>query len=590
MSQVSFNNNTVRWVVGTAVAAGVLGWHARQFLPFMADDAFISLRYSDRLIHGQGLTWSDGPRVEGYTNLLWVLGCALLGLVMDLVLAARLLAFASASAVLAAVVFVGRSSWAGWFVATAIAVGLALSGPMGVWAMGGLEQPLLCAGLAWTVVGLLDSTPRRWVAISAVVAVLSRADAISIVGLIFGLRLLVEPRAWRALLRVAVWPVGALTLQLAFRRLYYREWVPNTARLKASFSMNRLEEGWHYVMDGWRVWSALLVVAVLVSVVMLAFKLQRRFIVLGLVPSLAWAAYVSAIGGDIFPARRHLLVIVVLLSLHVVVGLVLVAKKSRAAAAVLAVGLCLAQLHWAKTDPRSLDAKHERWEWDAATTGPFFARVFGAKDALMAIDAAGSLGYFSRLPAIDMLGLNDFEIARRLPAGWGKGSLSFDLHNVGAPDSVLSRRPTLIIPCTTIGHDGPCAFIPSSARLFAHPDFATNYMRVAYRAEGLGVFNSVVYVRRDSAAAIEKTSKGTILKPPSLAHDGAVLKELGHRVVVEVPPGAAVSLGNQALGCPWRVDGDQRLQLEQTQNGPLWLKNPTTAVLHAAGVACALTP
>jgi hypothetical protein len=43
------------------------------YWPFMADDAFLSLRYSERLMNGKGLTWSDGQRVEGYPNLLWVL-------------------------------------------------------------------------------------------------------------------------------------------------------------------------------------------------------------------------------------------------------------------------------------------------------------------------------------------------------------------------------------------------------------------------------------------------------------------------------------------------------------------------------------
>ena len=51
----------------------------RDVLPWIVDDAFISLRYADRLVAGEGLTWTDGERVEGYSNLLWVLATALLG-------------------------------------------------------------------------------------------------------------------------------------------------------------------------------------------------------------------------------------------------------------------------------------------------------------------------------------------------------------------------------------------------------------------------------------------------------------------------------------------------------------------------------
>ena len=75
----------------TLAAAALLLAHAARELPFFADDGFISLRYAQRLLEGRGLTWTDGEAVEGYSNLLWVLGCAGLGaLGLDLVTAARL--------------------------------------------------------------------------------------------------------------------------------------------------------------------------------------------------------------------------------------------------------------------------------------------------------------------------------------------------------------------------------------------------------------------------------------------------------------------------------------------------------------------
>src|ERR1700757_5119963 len=63
-----------------AAILGVLMFlQLRHFSPFITDDAFISLRYSQRLLKGHGLTWNDLRPVEGYTNLLWVLACAALG-------------------------------------------------------------------------------------------------------------------------------------------------------------------------------------------------------------------------------------------------------------------------------------------------------------------------------------------------------------------------------------------------------------------------------------------------------------------------------------------------------------------------------
>jgi hypothetical protein len=62
------------WVVVLVVASGVaVIATAASVFPFFSDDAFISLRYAQRLAHGQGLTWTDGDRTEGYSDLLWVL-------------------------------------------------------------------------------------------------------------------------------------------------------------------------------------------------------------------------------------------------------------------------------------------------------------------------------------------------------------------------------------------------------------------------------------------------------------------------------------------------------------------------------------
>jgi hypothetical protein len=40
---------------------------------FGLDDAYISYRYAENLIHGNGLVYNPGERVEGYSNFLYVL-------------------------------------------------------------------------------------------------------------------------------------------------------------------------------------------------------------------------------------------------------------------------------------------------------------------------------------------------------------------------------------------------------------------------------------------------------------------------------------------------------------------------------------
>ena len=152
-SRLTWKSPNVCLGVGVLVCALVLGVHAAQYYPFMPDDAFISLRYSKRLLMGHGLTWTSGAQVEGYSNLTWVLACAMLGAFgLDLVLAARLIAAVSTLSVMVAVAYAFRPSrGAGLVSALTGLLGFAVCVPVAVWSLAGLEQPLVCAFLAWAV-------------------------------------------------------------------------------------------------------------------------------------------------------------------------------------------------------------------------------------------------------------------------------------------------------------------------------------------------------------------------------------------------------------------------------------------------------
>ncbi|MBK7758077.1 MAG: hypothetical protein IPI35_17100 [Deltaproteobacteria bacterium] len=62
--------------LGGIVLAALVGAVAQASV---VDDAFVSFRYVNNLLSGHGLVWNLDERVEGYTNLLWVLLLAALG-------------------------------------------------------------------------------------------------------------------------------------------------------------------------------------------------------------------------------------------------------------------------------------------------------------------------------------------------------------------------------------------------------------------------------------------------------------------------------------------------------------------------------
>jgi len=516
--------------VAVAVAAiGALIWHASRILPFLADDALISLRYAERLVEGKGLTWTDGERVEGYSNLLWILAAAALRVVgIDLILAARLLGGLGMGAAIAALVWAhrprGRS--AGWTLpATIGALGIAASGPIAVWVVGGLEQAAVAGLLAWAIALVLpmaeSGRPGRMLpaSIPLALACLARPDGALFTAVVAAALVLawgISTRSIAGALRLCALPAATYLGQLAFRLAYYGDWVPNPARVKVAFTSVRLIGGATYV--GWAyLWLSGLTILGLLSLAALVDARRRRRILVIALPLVAWSAYVSVVGGDIFPGRRHAVPIAVLLAFLAAEGLAWAAERSRGwAIGGWAVGLtCIGVLVFAQgKDPENQRAKDERWEWGGEPIGLVLRKAFEEKQPLMAVDPAGCLPYWSRLPSLDMLGLNDRWLAMHPPPGAGTGHLA---HEFGDGKYVYSRKPDLVLFCSPWGSDRGC--FRGDRELLALPEFRRDYRMVTFEGKKTipgkepFIVRSKIFVRKESETIGIRRDGGGVTVP-----------------------------------------------------------------------------
>jgi arabinofuranosyltransferase len=314
-------NLTVLSVVAlTAICAIALALQIYHFKPFIVDDGYISLRYSQRLLEGHGLTWNDmRPAVEGYSNLLWVLICAGLGaLGMKLETAAHLLGVVTTVAGIAAVaaqVYRDFPAKVRFISALIGCLALSLSAPVAVWSLGGLEQPLLAGLLAWAAyfgvrwVSTAKGNPRDADAMGLLLglAVLSRADAALFTALFYVGAVLADGVRMRTLIaraRLLLIPMVFFLGQEIFRHAYYGAWLPNTAYVKLAFTWHRLYAGLRYDLYGFGSEFVFLVLT-LMGCVALWIAGKRRQVILLATVSVGWLIYVVAIGGDIFPSYRH---------------------------------------------------------------------------------------------------------------------------------------------------------------------------------------------------------------------------------------------------------------------------------------------
>lgn len=414
------------------------------YMPFISDDALISMRYSQRLASGDGLTWTEGPRVEGYSNLLWVLLTAAgICVGIDGVLTVRLLGIFSMAGVVFSILYAyRRNSNEAYIVVLLFAV---LSAPIAVWAIGGLEQPLVAVLLAlsipliWRIIDhrkpgaglfLTSSIPLAFLCITRPDGVLFTFAAVLV--------LLFSGHGRKSFI-LAILPALFILLQLGFRLVYYDDYLPNTARIKIHPSVHYIFCGIKYILQGAFALFPLSLFAFVAAITSIRKKHTKTL--LPATMAMLWIIYLILIGGDIFPAYRHFVPLIVLFAYIIIEELRQIKVRRVFSTVMMVAATLLLFVVLQLTDSRNRSAREERWEWDGQVIGLVLKEAFAEKEPLLAVTAAGTLPYWSELPSLDMLGLND----RYLAMNQGE-SEEEDLvgHNVCNPDYVLERNPDII--------------------------------------------------------------------------------------------------------------------------------------------------
>ena len=430
------------------------------------DDAYISYRYAENLVRGEGLVFNHGERVEGYSNFLYVLAVAPAFWVTDrdgVYFFSVLLNLVCALGALGLFSDHLRRSM-GERAALAGSLLFALCLPLWAAVASGLETclVLLISMAIWVCVERVAVNPTRGntltLAVLAALSPLARVDGFLVPGIAI-LYLLLKRRIRPATL-CALGLLATQGLYELWRLAYYHALLPTSYYVKvagpilARLSFAGVELCKIALLEGLLPYILILLLLVVESIYGLSKRQPEslrpfRFEIL-LAP--LWIAYWFYIGGDHFWDRFLVILfplgILALLSAYKKVSSPQMAVYGLALLAALQVGTpCL-------TDPR--------FEFGAKTfdswigTGKFLGEKYPGKT--VAVVGLGKIPFFSGLYTHDMLGLADPVIAHS-PASsafFRPGHIKFD------PDYTLSRRPDLI--STTIFPSRDLAFGLSRAK------------------------------------------------------------------------------------------------------------------------------
>jgi len=412
------------------------------------DDAYISYRYAENLVRGQGLVFNRGERVEGYSNFLYVLmiapafwvtnrdGVYFFCVLMNLAFAAGALGLFAEHV----------RSRLGERSALAGALLFALCLPLWVAVASGMETclVLLITLAMWVSAERVadDPAPRQMAVLCGliVLSLLARVDGFLVPGIV------VLYLALKRRLRPAM--ICALTILVAqgiyeiWRVTYYGAWLPTTYYVKVAGPLAvRLAYAWGQfsrinLFGGLLPYTLIFLFALVAALRSAAarrleFKEQLRFETL-FAP--LWLVYWFYVGGDHFWDR--FLIVLFPLGIFAVLTAWRGTQPRIAVYGIVLLAALQAGPPWF-IDPRFsyTFSKYDCW----VGLGKFLGENY--KGRTLAVGPLGKIPFFSDLYTMDMLGLADPVIAHMPVATdhFEPGHIKFN------PDYILSRRPDLLV-------------------------------------------------------------------------------------------------------------------------------------------------
>jgi arabinofuranosyltransferase len=462
------------WLLALCVILLGIAWMHR----FVQDDAYIVLRYARHLAAGDGLVWNIGERVEGYSSFLHtVLMAAPFLLGVDPVAAAHALGLACFAGSLVATFAAARWTFGAEKPALLAVALLGTNYTFSVFATGGLETSLhaflICVGL-WLVA---RGQARGWMVSALLVLsvvggllLLTRPDSAVPVALLFAMTLWRLHRGgalgWRPVAALTAPAAAVVGVWLAWKLSYYGELLPNTYYVKVA-SPTSLYNGVRYLYLFGLSYGLLPLALLAIPLVPRLRRDPRDALSVSIGFVVLWLAYLLRIGGD-FMEFRLLVPILPSLMLLIVWAIVTIPAGPAVRAGLVALVL-LGSLHHALVFnrwPRGQGPESRR-----DLEGHLFSPVELGRDR----PGAGQRGgrgpvggdrgergrrdpYYSELPAIDMIGLTDWWVARH-----GDRMGTWPGHQRVAPYHYLVQRGAHLL----IGH--PVLRHASLPRVEAYP-------------------------------------------------------------------------------------------------------------------------
>lgn len=524
---------------------------------FVQDDAYITLRYVQNFIDGNGLVFNIGERVEGYTNFLWVIILSLIGITakifsfqIDLALISQILSQLSGVALLVLSFFFTKR-----LLSVKLLVNnndpylrtllfslippllISFSTPYLYWGVSGMESTLFTFLTLLSIYRYLfrkkDNLDPVFVTVSILNSLL-RPEGLLIFFLIvihgkiisalkvFKADHKSEQRFLSVHTKEIIYYVVPLILFFLFRFSYYGYLLPNTFYAKTGFNLEHFNRGVEYVLSGISnnfLYGILLIIP-LINFRKRDFRLETIFFNFFV---LTYLIFIVLIGGDVLPMDRFILPVLPLILIYSTITIYQLGDRSvpLLKKSLLQFGLAIILSFFVISSyidnydfmrtKRSYEVGlvkkmkvYADWIKNEQSKGESKQKIS------VALSTIGAFSFFSDVRVIDLVGLTDEYIAHNpkevpgideeLPVLWKERRYNAEY--------VLKQKPDYIIfPAGA----KPTAF--AECAIYVHPAFYSNYYCQLIYSEELKQFLPI-FTKREEALHIDSVDcKVKFVKP-----------------------------------------------------------------------------
>ena len=446
MNAVSFKHIFVNHYPVAGLIVALLFHAAYVYAP--CDDAYIYLVYVQSFLEGKGLTY-NGDAVQGFTSILWPWLITLASILpIELPRAMEALSLLSAIFVLVASYAIGIHLNLSRTQAVLPVIVLTFTGDFAFYAGNGLET-LSFAGMILVVVSFLFHTKPQQVLrenklpIAILFLILLRPEGVLVAAIIVGW-LIYTSKALFDGLRLVLKLLVILLPVLVILKMTYGDYLPVTYYAKSGAGLANLYQGIEYSENFAKYYFPIPIL------LCLTFILRWKRIGKPALPIalllLIWIAQVTIQGGDNMVGFRMYLPIMPVALFTIVYAFRDISIKLTFAAAagtagylflIYNVGTIIAA-GWQPYVRQHAQFWRDSY-LDRKAVGLWLKATFPS-DTKVALSSAGIIPYYSRLPTIDMLGLNN-----RFIALYGRRDRSLGYaHQSGDGIYVLSQNPGVI--------------------------------------------------------------------------------------------------------------------------------------------------